>query len=129
MKQQPSPWYCSDHCKTRVLSKDHIQQYSYCLIYRGLLQMADSRMERFNDGPGMLSLWKINMLDFFKNNHTKYLILGHRLLASMLCLLHFIQETFLRRFFFYSLLLVTSLWDCEIVLLCFVLLCLTICLL
>jgi hypothetical protein len=33
--------------------------------------------ERENDGPAMISIWRINMIDFFNNNHNKYLILGH----------------------------------------------------
>jgi hypothetical protein len=42
--------------------------------------MADKDAERENDGPAMISIWRINMIDFFNNNHNKYLILGHRIL-------------------------------------------------
>jgi hypothetical protein len=40
--------------------------------------------KRENDGPAMISIWRINMIDFFNNNHNKYLILGHIILSGML---------------------------------------------
>jgi hypothetical protein len=46
--------------------------------------MADKDAERENDGPAMISIWRINMIDFFNNNHNKYLILGHRILSGMI---------------------------------------------
>jgi len=34
--------------------------------------MVDKDAERENDGPAMISIWIINMVDFFNNNHNKY---------------------------------------------------------
>ena len=44
--------------------------------------MVDKDAERENDGEAMMSHWRINMISFHKNNHNKYLILGHRLLLG-----------------------------------------------
>ena len=63
---------------------DHVQQYSRALLFRGLLHMLDKEFERENDGEEMMRMWKLNMLDFWRNHHNKYLILGHRLLSSKL---------------------------------------------
>ena len=62
---------------------DHILEYSKSLTARGLGHMARRDAERENNGPQMLMYWKADMIDFWKNNHYKYLLLGHRLLCGM----------------------------------------------
>jgi hypothetical protein len=46
--------------------------------------MADKDAETENDGLAMISIWRINIIDFFNNNHNKYLILGHNILSGMI---------------------------------------------
>jgi hypothetical protein len=55
-----------------------------CLSFTGLKMMVDKDAERENDGEAMMSHWRINMNAFHNNNHSKYLILGHRLLSGNL---------------------------------------------
>ncbi|XP_070554960.1 uncharacterized protein [Ptychodera flava] len=81
-------WYCSTDCRESCIDKelgdgeeDNVFNYSCAMTYRGLLHMAEKDAERENDGQSMISHWKIDMLDFWSNNHFKYLTLGHRLLA------------------------------------------------
>jgi hypothetical protein len=45
--------------------------------------MADKDAERENDGPAMISIWRISMIDVFNNNHNKYLILCHIILPGI----------------------------------------------
>jgi len=94
-------WYCpvcTTKRKTRASSKqrksakdspegtsqaiDHKLEYTKALLWRLLGHMARRDAIRENDGPVMVSLWKIDMLDFHSRNHYKYTILGHRLLAG-----------------------------------------------
>ncbi len=37
---------------------------------------------REGDGEAMMSVWRLNMLEFWDNNHPRYLKIGHRLLAG-----------------------------------------------
>ncbi len=50
------------------------------------MDMVHRAMIRNGDGPAMMTMWRINMSRFWRGNHYKYLILGHRLLAGKLCL-------------------------------------------
>jgi hypothetical protein len=36
--------------------------------------MAAKDAERENDGPAMISIWRISMIDVFNNNHNKYIV-------------------------------------------------------
>ncbi|XP_070547020.1 uncharacterized protein [Ptychodera flava] len=82
-------WFCSEECElagspTHAEEEaDYICQYTCHVLWRGLFHMAERDAERENDGPAMLSHWKISMLDFYMNNHFKYLIAGHRLIACI----------------------------------------------
>ena len=69
------------------MPKDGVQEYAKLLTYRGLLHIVDNDLERGNDGAGMLSLWKVNMLDFWNYRQYMYLILGHRLPACTFVLM------------------------------------------
>lgn len=60
---------------------DHVLNYSKTLVWRGLLNMTQRDAVREADGCAITSNWSINMLEFWKYNHYKYLILGHRFLA------------------------------------------------
>lgn len=44
--------------------------------------MAQTDAERGNNGDHMIADWKLDMVEFWNQNHYKYLILGHRLLAG-----------------------------------------------
>lgn len=63
-------------------SGDSVFQYSCCMLWRGLLHMVQTNAERYNNGEQLTSDWRLDMVDFWNNNHNKYLILGHRLLAG-----------------------------------------------
>ncbi|XP_053406393.1 uncharacterized protein LOC123566698 [Mercenaria mercenaria] len=83
-------WYCSDSCRTPVTenlenpyTEDGVYEYSKAAVYRGLLDLVHQDIIRENDGPAMMSLWRMNMVDFYSNNHHKYLQIGHMLLAGI----------------------------------------------
>lgn len=44
--------------------------------------MAQTNAERFNNGEQLISDWRLDMVEFWNQNHNK-LILGHRLLAGI----------------------------------------------
>ncbi|OWF35407.1 hypothetical protein KP79_PYT24558 [Mizuhopecten yessoensis] len=70
-------------CSAVDSKNDHINQYSCAVVWRGLLHMVQTAAERENNGPVMLSDWRLDMLQFWAYNHNKYLILGHRLRAGV----------------------------------------------
>ncbi len=76
------PWFCSEECQLENGGDDYIQSYSLRVLSRGLLHLANRDALREGDGPVLLSLWRINMLEFF-GKHPKYFNIGHLLLASM----------------------------------------------
>lgn len=61
---------------------DSVFNYSRCVLWRGLLHMAQTDAERRNNGDHMIADWRLDMVEFWNQNHYKYLILGHRLLAG-----------------------------------------------
>lgn len=63
-------------------SQDSVFNYSRCMVWRGLLHMVQTSAERENDGHQLISDWRLDIVHFWNNNHNKYLILGHRLLAG-----------------------------------------------
>ena len=58
------------------MQEDGVQESAKALTYRGLLHIVDKDLERKNDGAGMISLWNVNMPDFWNYRYYKYLILG-----------------------------------------------------
>jgi hypothetical protein len=60
----------------KVLNEQIVQAYHKL--------MAAKDAERENDGSAMISIWRINMIDFLNNNHNKCLILGHTILSDMI---------------------------------------------
>ena len=73
-------WVCTPQCSKS--GSDDLFEYTRALLWRGLGHLARHRSIRQNDGPAMIANWKIDMLDFWQLNHSKYLIIGHRLLAG-----------------------------------------------
>ena len=61
---------------------DDVLAYMRALLWRGLGHLTRRQSIRENDGPAMIAHWKIDMPMFWENNHYKYLIIGHRLLAG-----------------------------------------------
>ena len=64
--------------------KDFMANYSRALLHCGLLDLAMRDMVREGDGNAMIVMWKVNMLQFWKNGYNKYMILDHRYLAGKL---------------------------------------------
>ena len=48
-----------------------------------MLDMAHRDMIREADGEALMSMWRINMLQFWRKKHNKYMIFAHRLLAGI----------------------------------------------
>ena len=100
-------WYCSTDCTKLVnsarlvknrkrgkknmsrakdavesdLSKDGKKEYSRIILWRGLLRLVIRDAIRENDGPRMLSHWRLDMPHFMQWKHPKYSILSARLLC------------------------------------------------
>ncbi|CAG2241473.1 HARBI1 [Mytilus edulis] len=51
-------------------------------MFDGLGHMARRDAIRENDGPAIISNWKVDMISFHNHHHPKYFILGHRLVAD-----------------------------------------------
>jgi hypothetical protein len=86
-------WYCSEVCRTSQ-NTDHKQAYAMSTLWRGLLHYVERDVERENDGLAMITLWRLNMLEFWEYGHYKYLTLAYRLLASELIWNYFFSEDF-----------------------------------
>ena len=85
-------WYCCDACKGLSKSKrskkvssrhDFIYKHNIALIWRGLNLLCRRDAVREADGEAMMSFRKFDLVHFFGNKHPKYVILAHRLLASV----------------------------------------------
>jgi len=50
----------------------------------GLLDLCQRDAIREAEGPAMMAIWRINMLQFWSGKQHKYLKAGHRLLAGLL---------------------------------------------
>ena len=78
-------WYCCDKCAelagAGARERDHIRNHSVAITWNGLLDLCQRDVTREADGPGMIKMWRINMLRFWPQ-HNKYMIIGHRLLAG-----------------------------------------------
>lgn len=56
--------------------------YSRCVLWRGLLHIAQTDAERRNNGDHMIADRRLDMVEFWNHNHYTYLIFGHRLLEG-----------------------------------------------
>ena len=54
--------------------------------------MVQTTAERENNGHHLITDWKLGMVHFWNNNHNKYLILGHKLLAGNYMINHNLTE-------------------------------------
>ncbi|KAK3107416.1 hypothetical protein FSP39_014037, partial [Pinctada imbricata] len=68
---------------TTESSIDHVCEYTRAVVWQGLKMMCQRDAERENNGNFLMIDWRVDMVDFWNNNHYKYLILGHRLLSDM----------------------------------------------
>ena len=75
-------WYCSEECLQGEGTDDGILEYSKELMYQGLLLLANRDCVREGDGEALIKLWKFHLPSFWENNHYKYVILAHQLIAS-----------------------------------------------
>ena len=90
-------WYCQASCRIAkkgrqpagrgdVVSQstDFVHNYSRAITWFGLNLLCRRDAVREADGNAMMSYWKLDHLHFFSaNHHPKYLILSHRLIASI----------------------------------------------
>ena len=60
---------------------DHKLEYVKSLAWQGLLSQLRKDIERENNGPMIITMWKHDIVPFTNNIHYKYLILAHRILA------------------------------------------------
>jgi hypothetical protein len=99
-------WFCGPECKSassskkkKIVSKksvkdtddkDYLQAYCMALLWRGLNDRVRHMAVRFGNGLKVVQYWRHDMVEFFARNHTKYFLLGHRLLAGMTnnCVIH-----------------------------------------
>ena len=82
----PEKWFCSLACEklgADELVTDGILEYSNALLYEGLCHIFFRDAIREGDGPTMISHWQINSIQFWNNNHYKYFILTHNMLAGI----------------------------------------------
>ena len=52
------------------------------MIWEGLNHLARRDAIREGDGPAMVDFWKMEMVTFFKKNHSKYFVNGHYMLSG-----------------------------------------------
>ncbi|KAK3102767.1 hypothetical protein FSP39_013804 [Pinctada imbricata] len=87
-------WFCQEKCRhlkegsTRRGGlvqdvNDYIYNHSRALTWAGLNLLSRRDAVREADGDAMMSFWKLDNIHFFDRSHPKYLILAHRLLASI----------------------------------------------
>lgn len=87
-------WFCSTICENSQPSSssnkkpkssqefDGVHEYTCALVWGGLVHQVRLDAERENDGLQLNSLWKTDVPFLWKDNHNKYLILGHRITAG-----------------------------------------------
>ncbi len=74
-------WKCSE-CLKDDKGNDGVRDYAIAVTWLAMMDMAHRDMIREGNGPGMMTIWRVNMTRFWRGNKYKYLILGHRLLAG-----------------------------------------------
>ena len=84
-------WHCSQQCAGTI---DHKQRHSEAILMEGLKLLAVKDALRLGDGEAIIGFWRMDMPQFFANNHTNYLAAGHRLLAGTYQLLNYFPTQF-----------------------------------
>ena len=78
-------WYCSDACRRKGSddkSLDRVHEYSKALTWDGLNHLVRRDAIREGDGAAVLEHWSLDLFQFANNNHPKYVVLAHQLLAG-----------------------------------------------
>ena len=65
-----------------VTQSDGILMYSMSLLYQGLRHLSFRKAICTENGPAMMSHWRLNILDLLQNKHPKYLILAYHMLVG-----------------------------------------------
>ena len=73
-------WIC-DAVTERERGVDRKLEYTKAILWMGLNDRVRHSAVRANDGDGMISHWRCDMVEFFTRSHYKYFIHGHRLLS------------------------------------------------
>ena len=92
-------WFCQEPCRQSVKGKrkksprtgkasqvdvcDYVYNYSRALVWSELNLLCRRDAVREGDGDAMMSHWKLDLIQFFARGHPKYVILAHRLIASL----------------------------------------------
>lgn len=81
-------WFC-ETCRTRQFSSDKtdnkedlVFQYTRSLLYRGIGEMVRHKAVRHNNGPRILSHWKVDLFEFYEYHHPKYFVCAHQILTD-----------------------------------------------
>ncbi|XP_076101214.1 uncharacterized protein LOC143071009 [Mytilus galloprovincialis] len=85
LPSEDEKWFCSQSCRSTITDPDidHKFEYVKAVMFEGLGHMARRDAIRENDGPAIISNWKVDMISFHNHHHPKYFILGHRLVAGV----------------------------------------------
>ncbi|KAK3105421.1 hypothetical protein FSP39_024916 [Pinctada imbricata] len=78
-------WYCCVECEKKHTPEnpDRLRDYILSLLFHGLLDLTRKDCVRENDGPMIIQFWKYDLVPFHNRNHSKYVILAHRLIAGV----------------------------------------------
>ena len=90
-------WFCTDKCRSKKKKRsskdkdkstvgnvaDYVRNHSMAITWKGLNLLCRRDAVREGDGDGIISHWKLDLLHFYGSCHPKYLILAHRLIASI----------------------------------------------
>ncbi|XP_076073057.1 uncharacterized protein LOC143044781 [Mytilus galloprovincialis] len=68
-------------------TEDHKLNYSCSLLRDGLYDWIREDASKENDGDRLVRMWRLDILKYTQNNHTKYRLLSFRLQAQLLALL------------------------------------------
>ena len=78
------PFFINSRLGTQnKLKDDHVLTYSRAILFDGLRDLCRRDCVRENDGPAIVSDWRLYSPEFYSNNHFKYSILSHNLLAGI----------------------------------------------
>ena len=78
-------WYCCHPCACKAAQTgrdDGVLNYAKTVVWQGLNHLARRQVIRDGNGPGMMEMWRLDLIDFWQHNHTKYFILAHNLLVG-----------------------------------------------
>ncbi|XP_022107179.1 uncharacterized protein LOC110988185 isoform X2 [Acanthaster planci] len=79
----PDVWFCSEECEIGKRGEDQVLEYSKRLTLEGLRHLARQDFIREGDGNGLVSCWKLDFLDIWNRNHTRYKYITHFFLANV----------------------------------------------